>query len=109
MKRWVAERLRRLADRIDYEGAPKCMSWSFTIEQREGIRFRQDGRGCPLWYLGNADYERAHDEADSAPSPLILPPEGGTFPVDGLGIIRPDGEAIGGWVTFTPVPDQDRS
>ena len=26
---------------------------------REGTR-----QGCPLWYYGDADYERAHNEAD---------------------------------------------
>src|ERR1700678_3076432 len=60
----LARRLRDLADRIDHDGAPKIMGYSFTFEDREGIRFRDDGRGCPLAYLGNADYERAHDEAD---------------------------------------------
>jgi hypothetical protein len=58
--------LRCLADRIDDAGAPKRTSYSFTFEDREGIRFRDDGRGCPLAFLGSADYERAHDEADSA-------------------------------------------
>lgn len=57
--------LRRLADRIDYDGAPKIMSYSFTFEHKQGIRFRDDGRGCPLAYLGSADYDRAHEEADS--------------------------------------------
>jgi hypothetical protein len=37
------------------------MSASFTFEERTGIVFRDDGRGCRLWYY--ADYERAHDEA----------------------------------------------
>lgn len=64
MTKWLAKLLRRIADRIDYTGSPKGMSWSFTFEDREGIRFRTDGRGCPLWYLGDADYDRAHDEAD---------------------------------------------
>ncbi|HMG64214.1 MAG TPA: hypothetical protein VK599_14805 [Streptosporangiaceae bacterium] len=36
---------------------------TFTIEERTGIVVRDDGRGCRLWYLGDADYERAHDEA----------------------------------------------
>lgn len=63
MTKWLAERLRRIADRIDYSGSPKGMSWSFTFEPGEGIRFRTDGQGCPLWYLGDADYERAHAEA----------------------------------------------
>lgn len=56
--------LRCLADRIDPDGAPRHMSYSFTFEDREGIRFRDDGKGCPLWYLGRDSYERAHAEAD---------------------------------------------
>lgn len=56
--------LRRLADRIDYANAPKAIGTSFTFECGEGIRFRDDRRGCPLWYLGDDDYQRAHDEAD---------------------------------------------
>lgn len=56
--------LRRLADRIQREGAPKKMSeYSFTFERGEGLKFRKDGRGCPLWYFSD-DYERAHTEAD---------------------------------------------
>lgn len=66
MKRF-ARWLRELADRIDSNGAPKLMSYSFTFELREGIRFRSDGKGCPLAYLGDASYERAHDEADRPP------------------------------------------
>ena len=62
----LARWLRRAADAIDYEGAPGRVHWSFTIEP-EGIRFRQDGRGCPLWYHGNGDYLRAHHEAGPAP------------------------------------------
>jgi hypothetical protein len=57
--------LRRIADRIDDDGAPKCMSYSFTFERGEGIRFRDDGKGCRLAYLGKDDYERAHTEADN--------------------------------------------
>lgn len=66
MKR-LARWLRDLADRIDWEGAPGGVHYSFTIEPGEGIRFRKDGRGCPLWYLGEADYLRAHREAGPAP------------------------------------------
>lgn len=62
--------LRRLADRLDYSGAPRAIGISFTFELGEGIRWRDDGRGCPLWYLGDDDYERAHDEADN-PGPRI--------------------------------------
>jgi hypothetical protein len=61
---WLAYHLRRIADRIDHAGAPKIVHWSFTFETGEGIRFRDDGRGCPLAYLGDAAYERAHAEAD---------------------------------------------
>jgi hypothetical protein len=56
----VARWLRRIADRLDYAGSPKLMSWSFTYELGEGIRFRRDGKGCPLAYLGDDAYERAH-------------------------------------------------
>ncbi len=62
---WIATGMRRIADRLDHEGAPKIIHWSFTFEVGEGIRFRDDGKGCPLAYLGDADYERAHDEADT--------------------------------------------
>ncbi|WP_280393068.1 hypothetical protein [Nocardia wallacei] len=58
--------LRKYADRIDYEHAPRHMGYSFTFETGEGIRFRDDGRGCGLWYLGDAEFEKAHAEADSA-------------------------------------------
>ena len=40
---------------------------------------------------------------DPVPPPLLLPPEGGTFPIDGLGIVRASGEPVGGTVTFTPI------
>jgi hypothetical protein len=59
----LARWLRDLGDRIDPAGAPKGTGYSFTVEPGRGIRFRLDGRGCPLWYLGDADYGRAHDEA----------------------------------------------
>ena len=62
----LARFLRRLADRIDHAGAPKLMHWSFTFETGRGIVFREDRKGCPLAYLGDADYERAHAEADCA-------------------------------------------
>jgi hypothetical protein len=65
---WIAKRLRRLADRIDYKSAPKGTSWSMTFEYGKGPQFNQDGRGCPLWYLGDDDYARAHDEAMPEPS-----------------------------------------
>lgn len=58
--------MRRWADRLDYDGAPKLISYSFTFEDHEGIRFRDDGKGCRLAYLGGeANYRRAHDESDT--------------------------------------------
>lgn len=64
----VAKRLRTLADRIDHAGAPKYMSYAFTFEMYRGIVVREGtGQGCPLWYYGDADYERAHDESDDPP------------------------------------------
>ena len=59
----IARRLRFAADRIDYAGAPKAMSVTFTFEERTGIVFRDDGRGCRLWRYDDASYEKAHDEA----------------------------------------------
>jgi hypothetical protein len=65
VRRWIGTRLRRLADRIDWRGAPRAIGWWFTFERGEGIRFREDGRGCRLWYLGEmGDYDKAHTEAD---------------------------------------------
>jgi hypothetical protein len=64
---YLAKRLRFLADRIDHAGAPKCMSYAFTFELHRGIVFREGSQGCPLWYYGDADYERAHNEADDPP------------------------------------------
>lgn len=67
-KGWRARlgwRLRCWADRIDDAHAPRLMGWSFTFEDGEGIRFREDRRGCRLAYLGYAEYDRAHSESDS--------------------------------------------
>lgn len=58
--------LRTWADRIDRRGAPRAMSYTFTPETGEGIRFRENGKGCRLWYLGEDSYDKAHTEADSA-------------------------------------------
>lgn len=85
MKR-LAWWLRCLADRIDHAGAPKLMSWTFTFEVHEGIRFREDGKGCRLAYLGDGEYDKAHDQADKPPPrvdwkalaegrpPYVIPP-----------------------------------
>ena len=72
MIRRLAKRLRYLADRLDPDGAPRGTSLSFVFRNGVGIVINQDGYGGPLytlrdhpdilWYLGKADYERAHDE-----------------------------------------------
>ena len=55
--------LRRIADRLDPAGAPRSTGWSFTYERDTGVYWRDDRKGCPVWYLGDADYDRAYDEA----------------------------------------------
>ena len=60
----VARRLRFLADRVDPTTGPRRMTAvsGFTFEEGIGVVFRDDGRGCPLWYMAQ-DHDRAHDEA----------------------------------------------
>lgn len=65
MKVWLAHYLRRIADRLDWEGAPKRTNLRFTFENKRGIVVRENGPGCPLWYYGESDYMRAHSEAES--------------------------------------------
>jgi hypothetical protein len=61
--RKLAKLLRRLADRLDHRGAPKLIGWSFTFEEGVGIVFHPDRTsGCPLAYLGDDDYQKAHRE-----------------------------------------------
>lgn len=62
MKR-LAYFLRYWADRIDRHGAPKRTHLSFTFEHGRGLVVRGDQRGCPIWYYGDEDYQRAHTEA----------------------------------------------
>ena len=62
--RRIAEMMRRLADRIDPAGAPRCTGLSFTFESGTGLVVHRDRTGCPLWYWGSADYDRAFSEAD---------------------------------------------
>ena len=54
--------LRRLGDRLDPANAPRYTGYSFTIEPGHGLRLWEDERGCPIAYLGDADYRRAFDE-----------------------------------------------
>jgi len=63
--RRIAHWMRTLADRLDHRGAPKCIGWTFTFEHKRGLVFREDGKGCPLWYYGDDNYQRAHTEADT--------------------------------------------
>lgn len=57
--------LRMLGDRISPDTGPRGASpYRFTFEEGEGIRFREDGRGCPIWYMAE-DWHLAHDEADT--------------------------------------------
>jgi hypothetical protein len=62
----LARLLRRLADAIDYEGAPRPTQWSFTWEPGRGAVFWEDGPGCRLYYVGR-DYLKAYDEAAPVP------------------------------------------
>lgn len=64
MSKRLARLLRVVADRIDHYGAPKATDLTFTIEKGTGLKVRNDGRGCRLWYYGNDQYDRAHIEAD---------------------------------------------
>lgn len=66
MKR-LARWLRDLADRIDRDGAPKLTHWTWTFELGQGARFREDGKGCRVAYLGDAEYEKAHTQSDRPP------------------------------------------
>lgn len=64
MTRWLANKMRLVADRLDPSGAARLTGWSFTFEQHRGIVFHERGPGCPVWYMGEKDYARAHDEAE---------------------------------------------
>lgn len=59
--------LRRWADRIDPANAPRATGFSFTFEPHIGVLFHRGGEGCPLWYLGDDDYGRAHPDQDRPP------------------------------------------
>jgi hypothetical protein len=65
----VGRLLRQWADRIDPSGEPHLTGWSYTHEKRGPqdtyLLWREDGRGCPVWYMGDADLNRSFTEADS--------------------------------------------
>ncbi len=71
MKRWLARRLRDFADRIDPANAPRSTGLSFTFEPGRGVvihgvnrnlSYNHDRPGCPLYYIGETSYMRAHSE-----------------------------------------------
>jgi hypothetical protein len=65
VKVWLAHHLRRVADRLDDDGAPKRTNLRFTFEAHCGIVVWENGPGCPLWYVGEKDYLLAHSEAET--------------------------------------------
>ncbi|WP_305780031.1 hypothetical protein [Nocardia nova] len=71
MRARIGRWMRKWADRIDDHGAPKLTNYSFTFETGEGIRFRDDRRGCRIAYLGDDEYDKAHTEADSAEADAV--------------------------------------
>ena len=73
MRRRLARRLRALADRIDYDNRVCVTGFTFTFERYEGMRLRDDGRGCPILYVAS-DYERAHAESDTHPFGIDIEP-----------------------------------
>ena len=54
--------LRRVADRVDLDGAVAETPWSFTLEDHVGVVFNQDSKGCPVLVRWARDYQRATDE-----------------------------------------------
>ena len=59
MIHWFADKLRRFADRIDYEGAPRVTGYRFRFVLNKGIVFDDKGPGCPVWIPNGAAYEEA--------------------------------------------------
>jgi hypothetical protein len=71
MKRWLANAMRRLADRIDHAGAPKCAGLTFTFEKGRGAVIHGElgvydpsQPGCLLWYLNDDEREKAYTGTD---------------------------------------------
>jgi hypothetical protein len=70
--RWLANAMRRAADRIDHAGAPKDAHLYFTFEDGKGIVIHGlngepepvEPRGCRLWVLNDDEYVKAHIEAE---------------------------------------------
>lgn len=64
MRSLIGRALRALADIIDNEHASEPTGASFTFEAGEGFTVRTDGRGTPLWHLGDHARVWAYTHAD---------------------------------------------
>lgn len=61
----IGAALRRYADRIDHQGAPRAIGWSFTFERGRGLVWHHDRTtGCPVWVYGMADYDKAYRDEE---------------------------------------------
>lgn len=69
VRRYIGEKLRRFADRIDDDGAPRFPGLTFTFETGKGLVVHDPDeyprRGCELWYLGRREWDKAFTEADT--------------------------------------------
>ncbi|MBF6213750.1 hypothetical protein IU469_22180 [Nocardia puris] len=72
MRNRIGESLRRWADRLDPEGVPRSIEWSFTFERGRGLVFHNNRKvGCPLYYLP-LDEPRAYTEENPSPQLMAL-------------------------------------
>lgn len=60
---WLMHVAYRAVERIDRRAVPKYTGFSFKFVQGVGVVFndglRAENDGCPIWYLNDADYEKA--------------------------------------------------
>ena len=61
LRRRVARRLGFWADRLAPEEAFRKTHIGFEFVTGKGIVTNTEGHGCPLWYQGREDYEKAHE------------------------------------------------
>jgi hypothetical protein len=60
--------MRRYADRLDRANAPMATGLTFTFEPGRGVvvhgafSYNHDRPGCPLYYIGEDAYMKAHTE-----------------------------------------------
>jgi hypothetical protein len=64
IRAFIGRCLRTAASLIDPRHAPYPTGASFTFEAGEGFTVRYDGRGTPLWYLGDHAQVWAYTHAD---------------------------------------------